>query len=228
MGIAIHSCFLLISAAAAAAAQAVPPSGVEVAYELSRNGDAIADVVERLEHGAGSYELTETSRGRGIYGLRGNIKRTSRGAVSAEGLRPREFMDERTGRGTARAQFDWSGKRLILESKGETRQMALPERAQDRLSYVFNFAFRPPGRQPVTVHLTDGRGLSTHVYEPAGRERVKTPAGEFDAIKLRRRSEDRSAEIWLATDRDYLPVRVTIVEKDGTRLEQVATRISAP
>jgi hypothetical protein len=225
---AIRSWFLLISAAAALGAHAVPPARVEVAYELSRNGDAIADVVERLEHAAGSYELTETSRGRGIYGLRGNIKRTSRGAVVAEGLRPIEFLDERTGRGITRAHFDWKAKRLTLETKGETQHLALPEKAQDRLSYVFNFAFRPPGREPVTVHLTDGRGLSTHVYEPAGRERVKTPAGEFDAIKLRRQSEDRSAEIWLAADRDYLPVRVTVVEKDGTRLEQVATRISTP
>lgn len=225
---AIRSSFLLISAAATLSAQAVPPARVEVAYELSRNGDAIADVVERLEHAAGSYELTETSRGRGIYALRGAIKRTSRGAVVADGLRPHEFVDERIGRGVTRAQFDWKAGRLTLESRGQTQQVPLPGQAQDRLSYVFNFAFRPPLRAPLTVHLTDGRGLSTHVYQPAGRERVKTPAGEFDAIKLTRRSEERSAEIWLAADRDYLPVRMAVVEKDGTRLEQVATRISTP
>jgi negative regulator of sigma E activity len=58
---------------------------------------------------------------------------------------------------------------------------------------------------------------------------VKTPAGEFDALKLVKRKvnpEDRSTEIWLAADRHDLPVRILIVEKDGTRLDQVAVKIS--
>jgi len=36
------------------------------------------------------------------------------------------------------------------------------------------------------------------------------------------------SEIWLAADRGYLPVRIVVVEKDGTRYEHVATRISQP
>src|SRR6267142_2262566 len=63
--------------------------------------------------------------------------------------------------------------------------------------------------------------------EVVGRERVRVPAGEFDAVKLARRGEDReSAEFWLAAERNYIPVRLLVVEKDGTRYEQVATRIS--
>ena len=34
------------------------------------------------------------------------------------------------------------------------------------------------------------------------------------------------SEIWLAADRGYLPVRIVMLEKDGTRFEHVATRIS--
>lgn len=222
---------LLLISAAALTVQAAPPARMEIAYEVSHNGSGVADIVERFEHGSGKYELTEAWRGRGVYALRGNVKRASRGAVSAEGLRPHEFVDERTGRKATRARFDWAGKRLLLEHKGESQALALPERAQDRLSYLLDFAFRAPGRDPVTVHVTDGRGLSTHVYEVGGRERVKTPAGEFQAVKLTRRKErpeDRASEIWLAADRHYLPVRVVVVEKDGTKLEQVATRISAP
>ena len=33
-------------------------------------------------------------------------------------------------------------------------------------------------------------------------------------------------EIWLAANRSYLPVRIVILEKDGTRYEHVVTRIS--
>jgi hypothetical protein len=60
-----------------------------------------------------------------------------------------------------------------------------------------------------------------------GRERLRTPAGEFDTVKVARQSDERdSAELWLAADRAFIPVRLLVVEKDGTRYEQLATRIS--
>jgi hypothetical protein len=72
--------------------------------------------------------------------------------------------------------------------------------------------------------------MSRHTYKPNGRERLATPAGEFDTVKLIRRNEGSRevAEIWLAVDRSYLPVRILVVEKDCTRYEHVATRISQP
>ncbi len=57
------------------------------------------------------------------------------------------------------------------------------------------------------------------------------PAGEFSALRLVKRRDgpdDRGAEIWLAADRHYLPVRIRVTEKDGTQIEQVAVRIAAP
>jgi hypothetical protein len=69
------------------------------------------------------------------------------------------------------------------------------------------------------------------VYEPVGRERVKLPAGEFDALKVARKPERaddrRTTEIWLAPALGYLPVRILLTEKDGTRLDQQASRFSS-
>jgi hypothetical protein len=51
-------------------------------------------------------------------------------------------------------------------------------------------------------------------------------------VKLARRKDGpedrRSTEIWLASARGHIPVRVLITEKDGTRIDQLATRISTP
>jgi hypothetical protein len=221
--------WFLVLISAAASAQAAPPLRLEIAYELARNGSKVAEVVERLEHNNGSYKLTESWRGKGLYLLRGEVKRSSRGLIGPEGLKPLAFSDQRTGRKPASASFDWSAKTLTLQYKGEPRTVPLPENAQDRLSYLLSFAFRPPPAGEFTVHLTDGRGISSHVYLLAGRERVSTPAGEFDTVKLvRRNGGDLSREMWLATEHSHLPVRVLIVDKDGTRFEQVATRISEP
>ena len=56
------------------------------------------------------------------------------------------------------------------------------------------------------------------------------PAGEFETLKLVRRNEGSGdvTEIWLAANLGYLPVRILVAEKDGTRFEHVATRISRP
>src|SRR5207302_419490 len=44
--------------------------------------------------------------------------------------------------------------------------------------------------------------------------------------KISRGTEDERTDIWLAADLSYLPVRILVVEKNGTRYDQVATKIS--
>ena len=207
---------LTIGLSLATAASAAPPPRVEIGYEVQRNGLALAVVTQRLEHDGRKYRLTETTRGKGALSLRGEIVRSSEGAVAADGLRPVKFEDKRTGRDAQQAQFD-------AAAKTATRLR------QDRLSFIWTFAFTPPKR-PVTVTVADGKDTTTYTYEPAGRERVKTPAGEFDALKLVKRRdspEDRVTEIWLASKRNYIPVRLLVVDKDGTRLDTLATKIEA-
>jgi hypothetical protein len=210
-----NSYLTIVLSFASAAAAAAPPQRVEIEYELTRNGTAVAEIVHRLEHDRKTYTLSETWQGKGVFALAGKADRSSRGAIAADGLRPVEFEDKRTGRETRRAGFDAADKSPTLER-------------QDQLSMAWSFAFAPP-RGPVSVRVADGKRVTPYAYAVAGRERVKTPAGEFDGLKLvkqRDSAQAKSTEIWLAVDRDYLPVRVLIVDKDGTRLDQLATKIS--
>jgi hypothetical protein len=202
---------------ASAAAVAAPPRHVEIEYELARNGSVLADISQQLDHDGRTYKLSETWKGRGLLALRGVATRSSEGAVAADGLRPQKFEEKRTGRDTQHAEFDPAARTATLQR-------------QDRLSFIWNFAFAPPGAAAATVTATDGKSTTTYVFQAAGRERVKTPAGEFDALKLVKRRvnpQDKETEIWLAADRQYIPVRILIVDKDGTRLDQLAAKISA-
>jgi Protein of unknown function (DUF3108) len=221
---------LLAALATMAATLAAPPQRVEVVYEVSRNGFAIADIVERLEHGEGKYELQETLRGRGLLALRGSIKRSSRGNVGAAGLQPVEFVDERTGRETARARFDWDAKTLTMQFRGDPEVQPIPPNAQDRLSFLLAFAFAPPGAQPINMSVADGGSISKYVFAVVGRERLKIPAGEFDTVKVARVKDGpedrRTTEIWLAPAQGYILIRMLMTDKDGTQIDQVATKIS--
>ena len=224
------SFWLLISLAFAlpAAAQTAPPPRVEIHYELTRNGSAVAEVVERLEHDNGAYQLTETWKGQGIYRLLGRATRVSKGELSAAGPRPREFVDERSGRDTQRVSFDWSANTITRRYKGETRTEPVAANTQDRLSFLLALTYLSQKGEPMSLPIADARGTSYHTYKPNGRERLATPAGSFDTLKLIRRKDGTGdvSEIWLAAELGYLPVRMLILEHDGTRFEHMVTRIA--
>jgi uncharacterized protein DUF3108 len=221
--------WLLLLVSAAGLAQAQAPARVEIVYEISRNGSPMAEVVELLEQSGGRYRLTETWKGLGLYALLGSARRSSQGTVVASGLRPEEFFDERTGRDTARAWFDWKTSTLSMQHGGPRRSEPLPPNAQDRLSFFFALSFLPGRAQSIRYTIADGKGMSRHEYVVAGRERVTVPAGEFDAVKVLRHTDRKNAaQIWLATERWHLPVRLYAEDRDGARYDQVATRITTP
>ncbi len=213
----------------AAAGQAAPPGRITLHYEMSRNGTVLGNVVETLEHDGETYTITSETRGRGILALFGVLKRTSRGRVTPEGLRPDEFRDERGSSWAVSAKFDWIAHSVTQERKGKSSEtLKMQGRAQDPLSLAYSFAFAPPKGKEYDVTRADGRGLTPFRFTVVGNEKLATPAGEMQTLriaKVRDGPEDKSTDIWFAAERDFLPVRVLIVDSDGTRADQIVTRI---
>jgi len=211
----------------AAVAQAVPPERITLTYELKRNS-LVVDVSETLEHDGRTYMITSEGKGRGILALFGILKRTSRGRITPQGLRPDEFRDERPGGWTVSAKFDWDARSVTQEKNGKSETLKMPTTAQDPLSLAYSFAFVPPKGKEYDVMRADGRGLTPFRFTVVGTEKLATPAGEMQTLHIAKvpdGPEDKATDIWFAAERDFLPVRVLVVEKDGTRSDQVLTRI---
>jgi hypothetical protein len=213
-----------------AAAQAAPPARVTLTYEMTYEGilRGKGEVVETLEHDGKSYAITSELRGAGILALAGVLKRTSRGSITPGGLRPDEFLDQRGSRPPVKARFNWSTRSLTQERNGKTETLALPASAQDPLSLAYNFSFAPPAGKVFDIMRADGRGLTPFRFTVIGTEKLATPAGEMQTLRIAKERDgpdDKSTEIWFASEHDYLPVRVLVVDKDGTRADQVLTRI---
>jgi len=224
------SWFLLTSLLVLPAAAAPAPlqGSFEIQFEVSCEGTAVAEVVERVEISGTSYQMTETSKGRGIYALLGSAKRTSRGSIKDGMLQPLEFADERTGRDTARAWFDHQAKTITMQYSGHKGSEPMPPNSQDRLSFLLQVTMMPGRAKYMKLSIFDGKGQSRHEYDVGGRERVQTPAGAFDAVKITRRTEPGhkdSAHLWVAADFG-LPVKLVHIERDGRGCEHVAKRIS--
>jgi hypothetical protein len=213
---------------------AQPPQKLSLSYDLSYNGIVAAEMTEVLEHDGRHFSLSSEGRGKGIGALlyRGTARRWCRGDITSAGLRPLEYREQRGDRPVSVAKFDWTAKTLTQEHEGKSETANLDSTVQDRLSFMYNFAFQsPPDLHPgkeIKITATDGKSLTRYQYAVAGQEMLKTPAGELDTVHLvkqRENSEDKGTELWFARDRDYLPVRILVIEKDGVRIDQVLTRI---
>jgi hypothetical protein len=211
-----------------AAALAAPPERVTLRYEMSRNGTVLGDIVETLEHDGKIYSITSETKGRGILSLFGSLKRTSRGRITADGLRPDEFRDQRGASWAVSAKFDWEARSVTQERNGKSETLKMPATAQDPLSLAYSFAFVPPNSKEYDVTRADGRGLTPFRFTVVGNEKLATPMGEIQTLriaKVRDGPDDKATDIWFAAERDFLPVRVLVVDTDGTRADQVITRI---
>jgi hypothetical protein len=210
-----------------AVAPAGPPERITLTYELKRNS-LIVDVSETLEHDGRTYVITSEGKGRGILALFGVLKRTSRGRITPQGLRPDEFRDERPGGWAVSAKFNWDAGSVTQEKNGKSETLKMPATAQDPLSLVYSFAFVPPKSKEYDVTRADGRGLTPFRFIVVGSEKLATPAGEMQTLHIAKvpdGPDDKSTDIWFAAERDFLPVRALVVEKDGTRSDQMITRI---
>ena len=145
-------CLVLI--AFAAGAQAQLPARAEIVYEVQRNGSAMAEITALLEQADGRYKLTEKWQGRGLYSLLGKATRISVGSLGANGVRPAEFTDERSGRDTARASLDWKTGTMTFRYKGRSRSESIPPNAQDRISFMLALASQNSAWSPSLLRTT--------------------------------------------------------------------------
>ena len=216
----------LVIALLPAVALALPPKTVRASYELYGNDILVGNVQETFTQANGKYRIDSTTTATGIAVLFKNdrITRVSTGLVTSEGLKPQFFEEKRTSRGKVRgatAHFDWEHNQVNLAHDDKSEQAPLPAGTLDWSSLFYQFLFKKPQRELLTVTLTDCKRVETYQYRFAGDANVGTTAGKFQTAHYVRVANqgERRTEIWLARDKSYLPVRVTH-EEGGIVIEQ--------
>jgi hypothetical protein len=213
--------------ALATAANALP---VEIAaeYQLTNLGIAIGRVNDTFQRTGDRYEIRSTTRTEGILKvfLDDSITLESRGRVISDGLQPLEFEQRRAGDSSRdiHATFDWEKRVLHSSYRGESHDVPLPDAAQDRISVLYQFMNLGSRALPqVEMNMSNGRKVELYTYRFVDEVRLKTPAGEFETFHYERVTSGKEprTEVWLAKDRNNLPVRIVFDDPRGLRLEQM-------
>ena len=223
---------LLGVATSCAAATPPAPHSVAAGYNVFWNGMQVAVMSETFEARDGGYRIVSESHAVGLAALflRQSLRLESNGRLTASGLQPLHFEGKRsdTDPRRARADFDWQAGELTINRDGRTDTLKLPPATQDLISSMYQFMFLELEKlQRFEPAMTNGRKLDHHRYTVQAGVEIETPLGRMTTVHLvkQHRPDEGGIEIWLAPQHRYLPVRLMVLEENGSRYEQVITKL---
>ena len=166
--------------------------------------------------------------------LLGSRVRTSSGSLTPEGLQPNRFADR--FRTEVAAHFVRDRQSVVFSAN--TPDAVLVPGMQDQLSVFVQIGAMlaaapdkyPPGTT-LSFETIGPRAAETWVIRVEAEETLNLPGGEVKAIKLLRSPRlqyDQTAELWLAPQVGYLPVRIKITERNGDFVDQQWRSTEAP
>ena len=220
---------LLVTGSATAAA---PPVAVKASYDVLKDGLHIATVDETYDKTGEQYRIVSDSNPAGLLALfvRTKIKVQSGGTVTATGLQPDKLdygrLDDASK--NVSAAFDWRARELHLTYDGRSETLPLAPGTQDRISVMYQFMFLAPDKvKLLEFPMTNGKKIENYRYELAGTETLDTPLGKLKTLHLVKHRDpgENGTEVWLAAERHLFPVKLLILENDGSKFEQVITRL---
>ena len=173
----------------------------------------------------GRYRIVLSAEARALFFTLGSIVLESQGVVSANGLRPERYVDERNKRKTI-VEFSANEKNAsIEEANGNRKSVALAGQAADIMSLTYDLAFNPDIHIGAPFTLSNRDSLEEIRLVEKRDEILVTEAGNANTrfYDFRRPDGSGGIQVWLAVDRQWLPAKIRILGRDGA-LTMVATK----
>lgn len=213
--------------AAVASPPAAPPSPpwpargrLRYVVTYGEGGFIIGENIHEWSVDGDRYTIRWTAEPRGLAALRGRTRtQASAGEVTATGLRPQEFRDQREGRESETAAFDWSASRVVFS--GGRGEGGLAPGAQDQVSVFYQLAWLAP-RQDIDLPVATASRIGRSTFEWLGEEEIDINGARLGSLHLRTRSGGDTTEVWLVPSHGGLPLKIRYIDRKGDVFDQVA------
>lgn len=182
---------------------------------------------------AGRYSLTGITEGTGLVKLvqPGKLVQISLGRITAAGLAPDDYWIQRgkpTPDKTTAAHFNYGLKIVTIGKMSEAVGVPLLDNSQDVLSVTFQLAQIVPFNGEKLLHVTAGKQLKPYRVHVVGEEMLDTALGTLRTLHVARVKEgdEDPIDVWLASDYNYLPVKVRVNHSKYGVVEQVISAMT--
>lgn len=233
------ACLLLLVTAQTGTAQPIAPTPYEARYEARAMGMrtsawrtlALNNNVFQLDHG-----LAVSVLGANLITVN---ERTEFHWQEQQAV-PLQYHYKQSGvrKRDERVMFDWPTLSATMNRDGREQTQTLEAGYQDNLSFSAQMSAdllnKPELRAPETIlsyQILDARRLEIQDYKVIGEERISTPAGELDTVKLERiRDSDsgRSTVIWLSTQHQFILAKLLQIESSGSEMALTLESVTWP
>ena len=215
----------VVEAAAPVSVKTALPGRGRARFKVTRGegGFVIGQAIYTWEHDGFRYRLKNLIETTGLAAVFKPVQSlaSSEGEVTADGLRPSQFRQERVG-GVDTASFDWLGRFVTYGG----RRQAIVGGTQDMLSMYYQLVLLAPLAGTLEMPIATGRKLETYRIEVLGEEVLALKSGERRTLHVRTRSGDDSIDIWLGLGPGAaargLPLKIRFIDRKGEIFDQVA------
>ena len=151
---------------------------------------------------------------------------------AADRLQPLHYSYLHTGGKKNRnveIDFDWAARKITNSINGSSWQMPIQAYIMDKLLYQLAIMYDlDKGLKKISYTIADGGKIKIYDFDLVGTEKIKTPIGDFDALKLVRHkpNTDQKTAIWCARELGYLPIKVENVEDNGRQTTAIIENLS--
>lgn len=186
------------------------------------NGLIIGQSINTWTHDGIHYTFTNITETTGLAALfrPARIVQESQGEITAAGLRPLSFSNERKNKKDT-ANFDWVEHLITYADRTEP----VADGTQDMLSMYYQLALQVATDQPmkaIDLFIATGRKLERYHFELIGEETLAYQGREHVTQHLRTKNGEDTIDLWIAKTVHGLPLKIRFTDHKGGIFDQIA------
>lgn len=196
-------------------------------YEASANGLAATATRSLRKTDESAYRLSNSLEASLAGQTLASLEQSSELLLQDQQIVPLNYSYQLSGvsRASHAIFFNWDANMALSTKDDESWQLELENGVMDQLSYQLALRqallLNAAGRTNFAFSIIDGDAIERHEYRLVSEERISTPLGEMNTLKLERvreANDERMTEIWLAADWNFLLTRIEQITNSGLRI----------
>ena len=224
---------LLLISPLCLAAQEIPDFSANYAVKL--NGLQAGELKRRLStdlNGIRTFNSVTQAKGIFAFFKPDLVEETSTWQSHDDAIRPSTYLYQRTGGKKDKylsLNFDWQKNQVHIDDHQQPWTLDIEENTLDKLVYQLSLmSDLAENKTQFSYRIADGGKLKTYDIDILETEKITTPLGKIEAIKLirhRAKSKGRQTILWCAPALDYLPIKLEHTEKGGSVFTAVLRKL---
>ena len=190
------------------------PKAFQANYSVAKGSMNLGNLNASLKYSGNRYQYLKSTKATGIAAMLTGIKVTEQtdGQFSGQIIRPQNYLYNQSRRSKSRIdKIHFSGKTAVGSYKDKRFNLPVHNGIQDRASLELVLARDIQlNKQTLNYQVVERGKLKEYNFQKLGTEQIKTPAGTFNALKVKvvRTGNERETIFWMAKEIDYIPVKI--------------------